>query len=102
MRKRIKILARILPDGPLFASSGQEACTMLLLHKKETKGVVAFDFTGGPPFRFPAYVWSLKRKHGLAIETKHDLHDGGWHGRFVLHSIVEILNELRPNDIETL
>ena len=90
MVKRIKIHFRILPEGPMLAATGQEATTLLLLHKKGATGVVAYDFTGGPPFRLPAYVWSLKRKHGLTIETKHDLHDGGWHGRFILHTLVEI------------
>jgi hypothetical protein len=90
MRKRITIQARILPDGEIFTATGQEARTLFLLHAKGPDGVVAYDFAGGPPFRLPAYVWSLKRKHSLDIQTKHDLHDGGWHGRFVLHTKVEI------------
>ena len=90
MSRRLTITARILPDGAMFTATGQEARTLLLLHRKGKDGVVAYDFTGGPPFRLPAYVWALKRKHGLHIETKHDLHDGGWHGRFVLHTAVEI------------
>ena len=90
MIKRTKIRARILPDGEVFTATGQEARTLLLLHTKGIDGVVAYDFAGGPPFRLAAYVWSLKRKHGLTIETKHDLHDGGWHGRFVLHTPLEI------------
>jgi hypothetical protein len=31
------------------------------------------------------------RKFGVVIETKHENHDGGWHGRFVLHTPVEIV-----------
>jgi hypothetical protein len=90
MANRFKITARILPDGQPFTATGQEGRTLLLLHEKGVNGVVAYDFKGGPPFRLPAYVWSLKRKHGLSIETKHDLHEGGWHGRFVLHTLIEI------------
>jgi hypothetical protein len=90
MAKRIKVTARILPDGKPFTATGQEGRTLLLLHEKGLSGVVAYDFKGGPPFRLPAYVWSLKRKHGLSIETKHDLHEGGWHGRFVLQTAIEI------------
>jgi hypothetical protein len=90
--KRLKVTARILPDGQTFTATGQEGRTLVLLHQKAMTGVVAYDFTGGPPFRLPAYVWSLKRKHGLVIETKHVPHDGGWHGRFVLHTPIEIID----------
>ncbi|MDE2446491.1 MAG: hypothetical protein KGO94_09945 [Alphaproteobacteria bacterium] len=80
-----------LPDGAIRKTIGQEAKTLLLLAEKGQRGVVAYDFTGGPPFRLPAYTWSLHRKHGLTIETRHENHDGGWHGRFVLHTPVEIV-----------
>ena len=90
MIKRIKIQARILPNGEIFTATGQEARTLLLLHTKGNAGVVAYDFAGGPPFRLPAYTWSLMRKFNLDIETQRELHDGGWHGRFVLHTPVEI------------
>jgi hypothetical protein len=91
MIKRIKVTARILPDGQPFTATGQEGRTLLLLHQKAMRGVVAYDFAGGPPFRLPAYVWSLKRKHGLTIETKRGLHNTGWHGVFVLHTPIEII-----------
>lgn len=80
-----------LPDGAIRKAKGQEAKTLLLLTEKGQRGVVAYDFHGGPPFRLPAYTWSLQRKHGLAIETRHENHDSGWHGRFVLHTPVEII-----------
>ena len=91
MAKRFKVTARILPDGLPFTSSGQEGRTLLLLHEKGALGVVAYDFRGGPPFRLPAYTWSLMRNHGLAIETRREQHDCGWHGRFVLHTAIEII-----------
>ena len=90
MAKRLKVKFRILPDGPMLTAKGQEGRTLLLLHEKASRGVVAYDFRGGPPFRLPAYTWSLKRKFGLNIETRRELHDGGWHGRFVMHTAVEI------------
>ena len=80
-----------LSDGTLRTARGQEARTLLLLTEKAAAGVVAYDFRGGPPFRLPAYTWSLNRNHGLVIETRHENHDGGWHGRFVLHTQVEIV-----------
>ena len=90
---RLRIDARILPDGSPFTVQGQEARTLLLLVEKGNRGVVAYDFTGGPPFRLPAYTWALMKKHGLVIETVREQHPGGWHGRFVLHSEVELLSK---------
>ena len=90
MAKRITLRAR-LPGGAIVTVRGQEARTLLLLVAKGSAGIVAFDFRGGPPFRLPAYTWALGRKFGLVIETRRELHEGGWHGRFVLHTPVEIL-----------
>ncbi len=90
---KLKIRARVLPDGHPFVCRGQEAKTLLLLVEKGPVGVVAFDFRGGPPFRLPAYTWALNRSFGLAIDTLRESHDGGWHGRFVLRTPVEILTD---------
>jgi hypothetical protein len=91
MTRRLKVTARILPDGVPFATSGQEARTLILLREKGALGVVAYDFRGGPPFRLPAYTWALMRNHGLVIETRREQHECGWHGRFVLHTPIEII-----------
>ena len=91
MSKRFKIPARTLPDGIAFTAAGQEGRTLLLLHQKGAIGVVAYEFQGGPPFRLPAYTWALMRKHGLVIETRREIHEWGWHGRFVLHTLMEIV-----------
>lgn len=87
---KLKITARIGTDGKPFETRGQEAKTLALLVAKGRAGVEAYDFQGGPPFRLPAYCHSLIRK-GLIIETVRVNHDGGWHGRFVLHTPVAIL-----------
>jgi hypothetical protein len=96
MGKRIKVQARVAPDGKPFTATGQEGKTLLLLCQKGKAGVTAFDFHGGPPFRLPAYCWSLIRHQGLAIETVRVQHDGGWHGKFELHTPVEILEVIDP------
>lgn len=77
----------MLHDGQKLAVSGRAAETLSLLTRRGAKGVVAFDFPGGPAFRLAAYVRSL-RKIGLTIETKRDAHAGGTHGRYILHSQV--------------
>jgi hypothetical protein len=100
MSKRFKVTARKLDDGVRFTVSGQEALTLLLLHQKGVLGVVAYDFRGGPPFRLPAYTWSLMRNHGLVIETRREQHECGWHGRFVLQTPVEIVAVVDPTSTE--
>ena len=92
---KLKITARIGTDGKPFETRGQEAKTLALLVTKGKAGVEAYDFRGGPPFRLPAYCHSLIRK-GLVIETVRVPHDGGWHGKFVLHTPVEILTVVDP------
>ena len=76
MTKRLKITARIQQ-------------TLLLLHQKGAAGVEAYDFRGGPPFRL---CHSLIKHKGLHIETQRVNHEGGWHGKFVLHTPIEIIS----------
>ncbi len=89
MRGKLRIEAR-RGDGSLFTVTGQEARTLALLVEKGARGVVAYDFEGGPPFRLPAYTHGHIRRHRLVIETRREAHDGGSHGRFVLHTPIEI------------
>lgn len=62
---------------------GRPAETLLLLRKKGSAGVTAFDFAGGPAFRLGAYVCDLRRL-GLTIRTDREPHEGGIHARYVL------------------
>ena len=41
--------------------------------------------------RLSAYVHQLKRDYSLAIDTEHEEHSGGFHGRYRLRYPVEIL-----------
>ena len=81
-------MSLVLLSGFLIAHSQATAATLV---EKGQAGVVAYDFRGGPPFRLPAYTWSLGRNFGLVIETRREAHDGGWHGRFVLHTQIEVI-----------
>jgi len=82
MAGKLKLKAQIAPDGAVFTVTGQEARTLVLLLEKGNRGVGAYDFRGGPPFRLGAYVHDLRHQFGLAIETLRDEHDGGWHARY--------------------
>lgn len=69
---------------------GRDAETLLMLVQRGAKGVTAYDFAGGPPFRLSAYVKNL-RDAGLEIETKREPHDCGFHGRYVLHTPLTVV-----------
>ena len=68
---------------------GRDAETLLMLARRGAKGVTAYDFAGGPPFRLSAYI-KLLRDAGLEIETRREPHDCGSHGRYILHTPVTI------------
>lgn len=68
---------------------GRDAETLIMLAQCGDKGVTAYDFAGGPPYRLSAYVKNL-RDTGLNIETKRERHDCGSHARYVLHTPVTI------------
>ncbi|KAF0230605.1 MAG: hypothetical protein FD175_1365 [Beijerinckiaceae bacterium] len=68
-----------LPDGTKFHVVGREAETLMRLVEKGQRGLRAYDFPGGPPFRLGAYVFDL-RCMGLAIRTEREAHSTGWHG----------------------
>ncbi len=91
-----KIQARRALDGPWIALCGREAETLMMLTAKGTRGVRAYDFPGGPPFRLSAYVFDL-RGFGFPIRTEREDHAGGNHAVYQLECDVEIeVVALRP------
>ena len=92
MTARLAIRARILPDGAVFTVKGRDAWALAELVKAGAKGCTPIDHPGP---RWSAYIHALRRECGLAIETVHETHRGpfpGTHARYVLRSVVEILN----------
>ena len=82
------------PNGP-FSVRGQTAKALLALVNAGNRGVTALEVNSWA-YRFSAYCFDLRHKHGLIIETLREKHDGGWHGRHVLHTPVTLL----PSDGE--
>jgi hypothetical protein len=79
----------VLDDGALsFTVSGQTAKAMRALVLAGKQGVTALEVATWA-YRFAAYCHCL-RKHGLDIETVREAHEGGWHGRHVLHTAVRL------------
>ena len=89
---KLIITARILPSGATFTVKGREAWAFLELVKAGPKGCTPID---NPGPRWSAYVFTLKRDYGLAVETRHEPHRGpfpGNHARYLLHDTVEVIS----------
>jgi hypothetical protein len=87
-----KVLAR-LRDGTTIRAVGREGATLLMLADRGPRGVRAYDFAGGPPFRLGAYIHDLRRM-GLSIRTDREPHGGGEHAVYTLETdltVVEVL-----------
>ena len=85
-----KIRAR-LTDGSTIAVVGREAMTLLLLAEKKERGLRAYDFPGGPPFRLAAYICDLRNQFGIGIATTREAHATGEHAVYTLTTPVEIV-----------
>lgn len=81
-----KVLARV-EGGPVINPVGREGETLLMLVEKGAKGLRAYDFRGGPPFRLAAYVCDL-RTMGVGIATSREKHATGDHAVYTLTSAV--------------
>lgn len=84
-RKRLRAFG---PDGA-FVVTGQTAKALAALIAAGKHGVTALEVNSWA-YRLGAYVHQLRQQHGLNIETQRELHEGGWHGRYVLHSLVSL------------
>ena len=74
--------------GPIVIATGQTAKALRALVLAGKSGVTALEVAGWA-YRFAAYCHCL-RKLGLDIETIREDHEGGWHGRHVLHTLVRL------------
>lgn len=110
-----------------FTVTGQEAKALLALKEAGPKGCTAQEVAKNPTvqgqtaklllalidagekavtaqkvptwaLRFAAYCHDLKHKFGLSIRTDREGHEGGWHGRYVLETPVEIIEVKRPSN----
>jgi hypothetical protein len=84
------IVHAVGPHGA-FTVRGQTAKCLLALVKAGERGCTALEVSSWA-LRFAAYCHELRKNHGLEIETIPENHDGGWHGRHVLRTPVEILS----------
>lgn len=85
------VINAIGSNGP-FTVRGQTARSLKALVDAGERGVTALEVTCWA-LRFSAYCFDLRHKHGLVIDTIREPHQGGWHGRHVLRSLVEIVED---------
>jgi hypothetical protein len=82
------------PDGPTLKVRGRVAWTLSELLKAGERGCTAIE---RPAPRWSDYVFKLRRA-GLNVETIDEKHGGtyrGEHGRYVLRTPVEVIEEVR-------
>ena len=88
MSARCKVLRAKGPSGA-FTVTGQTAKALAALAEAGKRGVTALEVNSWA-YRLGAYVHELRHRHGLAIETQREPHEGCWHGRYVLRSNVTL------------
>ena len=75
--------------GCIAISARQEQRALAALINAGSQGVTALEVSSWA-YRLGAYVHTLRHDYGLTIETRREPHDGGWHGRYVLHTPCQI------------
>lgn len=77
----------------LLKTKGKRAKTLLALAKCGAVGITALELSNTWALRLSEYISGLRHKMGLDIEMIKEPHDneGGWHGRYILITPVEIL-----------
>lgn len=92
MTGRFTVTARTWDNGQAreFEARGQTARALLALVEAGERGVTALECSTWA-YRLAAYCYDLRRDHGLAIRCDREEHPGGWHGRHVLETAVEII-----------
>ena len=78
------------PAGRIAIRARQPRRALSALISAGSQGVTASELSSWA-YRLGAYVHTLRHDYGLAIETLREPHDGGWHGRYVLHTPCQII-----------
>jgi hypothetical protein len=86
-----KLKARAwINDLPVdFYVSGQSARTLAALVAAKSKGITALEVSSWA-YRLGAYIHTLRHEYGLNIVMRKEKHPGGWHGRYMLETRLEI------------
>ncbi len=75
-----------------FEITGQKARMLAALIQAGKHGVTALELSNTWAYRTSAYVHDLRNApYNFDIEMIREEHKGGWHGRYILHTPVELL-----------
>lgn len=86
--KHIKVTFRV--HDKTYDVSGRTAQTLCWLVYFGASGITAAEVSSWA-YRLADYVHALRHRYGIMIRTDEELHDGGWHARYVLEDYVEII-----------
>ncbi len=81
-----------------FVTKGRKAQTLLCLVEVGQRGLTSEEIASWA-YRLAAYISELRNRFGLDIETTREPHEGGEHGRYTLHSLVEIISVTEPDNV---
>jgi hypothetical protein len=98
MKKRETLRAVVFepnPDFPLLSGRREIEVTgnryIEALVEAGDRGTTALEMSSWA-LRLSRYIFNLRTRYGLDIETRDEPHDGGTHGRYFLLSQVEIID----------
>jgi hypothetical protein len=89
---KFPLKVRVLPDGNTIKVKGRDAWALESLIQAGPAGCTPITHPGP---RWSHYIWKIKQA-GIHVETLHERHGGpfpGNHGRYVLRSKVEVLED---------
>ncbi len=70
---------------------GQTGRALVALVGAGARGCTALEVSDWV-YRFAAHCYELRRRYRLDIRTEREDHAGGWHGRHILETPVDILS----------
>jgi hypothetical protein len=97
---RLTVTVRAWRDGAerVFEVRGQTAKALLALVEAGQRGVTALE-CAARMFRVEPHCHELRHRYGLDIATQRETHPGGWHGRHVLLSAVQVIRIERESAV---
>ena len=70
--------------------TGQVAKALIALYEAGEHGCTALEVATWA-YRMASYVYDLRHEHGLQIRMDKEEHFGGWHARYVLVTVIVIV-----------
>ena len=72
-----------------YEISGRVAQTLYALVLSQSNGITSLEISSS--LRLSEYIRVLRRRYRLDIQTMYEPHEGGYHGRYILYSDIQIM-----------